>query len=54
MKFEIIYRVTYEFCGKHFVRKLKSSLLSDYLTKLIDCECTEIDFVMVDVVEFSR
>lgn len=51
MKFEIVYRVTYEFCGKQFIRKLKSSLLSDYLLKLIDCECDNVDVVMVDVVE---
>lgn len=51
MKFEIVYRVSYEFCGKQFFRKLTSSLLSDYLIKLIDYGCKNIDFVMVDVVE---
>ena len=51
MKFQIVYRVSYVFCGKQFIRKLSSSLLSDYLLKLRECECEDIDFVMVDVVE---
>lgn len=51
MNFQVVYRVSYEFHGKQFIRKINSSLLSDYLMKLIDCECTNIDFVMVDVIE---
>ena len=49
--FQIIYRVSYTFCGKFFVRRLPANLLSDYLEKLIECECENIDLLMVDVVE---
>lgn len=49
--FQIIYRVSYTFCGKFFVRRLPANLLSDYLEKLIECECEDIDLLMVDVVE---
>ena len=51
MNFQVVYRVSYEFCGKQFFRKLTANLLSDYLLKLMDCECENIDFVMVDVIE---
>ena len=29
--FQVIYRVSYTFCGKFFVRRLPANLLSDYL-----------------------
>ena len=51
MSFQCIYRVSYEFCGKQFIRKMSASLLSDYLLKLMDCGCENIDILMVDVIE---